>query len=311
MERDPSQKKRLYQEQLALMEMLGNANMIATAYLHIGTALWLDGDYAEALTAFEASRSHYEQVKNRSTFPWLWLYIGLAAQSGGDLQYAGACYEKSMADFRDVKNEFRFPFYLFDKRVLAIVKGLFELATELNEEARLIALKNDNQDCPADVLYFKCRLTRIQGDMVSAQQYAEAANNQKDLEGYLKMMILLELGYLALERSNFTQARSLFREGVRILINNYQYLDWISYPITAMATLAAREVKVELAARLFGTRWRRGIFYFYSPVERAQQENDLAVLKETLGEAFFDEIYQEGRAMTLGKVLALMLENEA
>ena len=82
----------------------------------------------------------------------------------------------------------------------------------------------------------------------------------------------------------------------------------MQFLVYGLALLATRQGQIACAARLFGTRWSRGNFYYLSPVERAQYEEALTRIKASLGEARFAQLYEEGRAMTLEQVVALALE---
>jgi hypothetical protein len=66
------------------------------------------------------------------------------------------------------------------------------------------------------------------------------------------------------------------------------------------------ENKWSQAARLFGTRLTRGFSHLLSPIERADREEVFNKLRTELGTKGFDQLRQEGEAMSHGQVLALL-----
>jgi hypothetical protein len=121
------------------------------------------------------------------------------------------------------------------------------------------------------------------------------------------MMVMLELGYLDLHDGNLSQARARFLDGLQVLIQaNLQ--SFTGFSLDGLALLALREGKLERAAQLFGTRLWRGFAHTLSPIERTEREADFTALRTALGVERFEQLREEGRAMSFIQVLALAQE---
>lgn len=151
---------------------------------------------------------------------------------------------------------------------------------------------------------------------LAATKTPRATHGQSCFQRYVKISrelqstdtdLLLELGYQALECDDLPSAVSYWREGVQHLIRIRATLSWENY-LDGLAPLAARQGKVELAARLFGARRRRGYFHMLSPSERAARSAILTGLQDLLGEERFTQLTQEGQALTFMHMLAMVKE---
>jgi hypothetical protein len=60
-----------------------------------------------------------------------------------------------------------------------------------------------------------------------------------------------------------------------------------------LAFLAAHQDQAEQAARLFGSRWRRGYRHCLSPIESERHEAALAAIRESLGQERFETLYND------------------
>jgi hypothetical protein len=156
--------------------------------------------------------------------------------------------------------------------------------------------------------YHRARLARLQGNLVLANTILTEKQDFPILKGDIDALVNLELGYLALENGNLARAGDLWREGIQILLEAKD-MSWSLLFLEAMAVLATRERNLTRSTQLFCTRWSRGAYHTLAPSERAQRDAILVELKTTLGEAHFEQLYEEGQKMTLEQATALALEN--
>jgi hypothetical protein len=83
---------------------------------------------------------------------------------------------------------------------------------------------------------------------------------------------------------------------------------WLLFPLEALSFLAIRKNQVELAARLYGTRWSQASLNFLSPAERTQREKAITETKASLGEERFSALYKQDQQMKLEQAVAHALE---
>jgi len=76
----------------------------------------------------------------------------------------------------------------------------------------------------------------------------------------------------------------------------------------ALALLAARQKRYELAVRLFGSRWCRGYANLLSPIEKEWRAGDWTAMREELGKARFEALYEEGKSITFEQFIDLVQE---
>jgi ATP/maltotriose-dependent transcriptional regulator MalT len=191
--------------------------------------------------------------------------------------------------------------------MIALAQGRYDQAVELNQEAGPIAQKTGAPEIFVYVHYSRARLARLRGETSAAQQYAEEGLNFGQRLGSEKMLLLLELGHLALQEGDPARAGALWREGLQVLIR-WRGMFFLTWTLDGLAVLAVREGRLERAARLFGTRQCRGFAHTLSPIERAEREADFREITAALGQERFDQLREEGSAMNFEQLLALAQE---
>jgi hypothetical protein len=157
------------------------------------------------------------------------------------------------------------------------------------------------------MLYMRARLARLGGNAALARKYVEELLSFTDINPYQIMRAKVEAGHLALQSGDLERAGLLYREGLQILIPLRNYLE-LAYPLDGLALVAVQENKLERATRLIGTRWCRGFYHFFAPPERDQRKNYLASIRAALGGERFEQLYEQGRMLSLQQALALALE---
>ncbi len=307
MESDPALRIKIHQEQLAVEEINGDIEGIATALCFIGWSSFLNGNYSEALETYEASLAYYEEVYNPDMIAWIWSALGVAAQNSGDLPRAEQCLTQSLVLNINLRNEGRTALCLYLQGFLTAAEGHYDHAVEINDRLTGIAQKTENKITAYNALYQRARIARLQGDHAMAQDFIEQTQKQNGIPENQKMLTHVELGHLAMQNESLQQAGNFWREAIQILDKSND-LFWTGFPMDALAYLALRENDLERAACLFGTRWSQGIFYFLSPDERLQREADLTFIQASLGGKVYKELFKKGNVMNLQQALRLAKE---
>jgi hypothetical protein len=81
----------------------------------------------------------------------------------------------------------------------------------------------------------------------------------------------------------------------------------MAYPLDGLALLAVQENQMERAACLFGTRWCRGFYHFFAPPERSQRDAIRNSLRAALGIDGFEQLYEQGRTLSVHQAITLAL----
>lgn len=306
LENDPEMQKKINIEYLAIEEANGDIEGIANGLTTMGLTSFLDGDYESALVAFEEGREHYLRTSNLVMVSHLGFLISFALLHQGNLESAELYLDKALNDFQEMAHEVQVVHCLFWKGMIAFAQGRYTKVADVNEDIARIARKTGNPLIYNDMLYQRVRLARLRGDPAAAQAFAQESLTASSEFGYSKMLVVLEMGHLALQCGDKTQARALLREGGQLLTRrNFLDIFFLGLPLDGLAVLAVREGKMERAARLFGTRLWRGINHILSPIERAGREADFAEIKAALEDERFSQLREEGYALTFKQVQAL------
>ncbi len=303
---DLAPQKKIFKEQLAIEQASSDDEGIATALLQIGTADFTDADYVNAFAAFEASQEHYRKVGNPSMVAQDGFFLGAASLFSGNLERAAVAVEEALADSLEIADEGLVAACLFWKGLIAFSQGRYEQVADLYDQSGHTFQKTGEMIYFTTALYLRARLARLYGDIAAARQIAEEGLiSGRGLESD-KVLMLLELGHLALQDGNMERAGALWRQA---LIDRRDMF-WMSWGMDGLAVLAVREGKMERAARLFGTRQWRGFAHTLSPIERAWRDADLAEVKNALGEERFAQLQAESSALAFEQILAVVQEED-
>jgi hypothetical protein len=226
--------------------------------------------------------------------------LASTVQALGDRQRAEEYNRQSIKVFTEVGNDLWGVWGYFWLWMWAIAEGRFDMDEGLNHAASSASENMPDRITDPCLIYIFTRMALLQGKSQVAQTRVQKLPVNNPLS-------LLELGYLAMESGDLKQAGRLWREGIRILKSNRERF-WLFFMLDPMAMLAIRENQAERAARLCGTRWCRGFFHFLSPGERDQRNADFTTMRSALGETRFEELYEEGRLLSLDQAVTLALE---
>ena len=299
---DPVRKRKHHQEQLEIDQANGDTEGIAAALWYISLVDCQDGEWGQALQALEASLAHFRRVHNPNMLGMVSIWLAICSVNNGDLRRAGQYLDEAMMIYSELGNETGVTNCWWLRSQLNISEGLFPQAADAFKQACRI-----NQWDAESLLAFRLRLARLQGKSDQAQQLAqEGLKISRELKSP-NPDILFELGYQALECDDLPGAASYWRKVVQQDIRNLTNFSGENV-LEGLALLAARQGKVELAARLFGTRWCRGYFHFLSPPERLVRTATQAELQNLLGKERYTQLSKEGQALTFMQMVAAVRE---
>ena len=119
------------------------------------------------------------------------------------------------------------------------------------------------------------------------------------------------LGYVELRDGNISESRQIFGETIK---NFYEDRNTIGvvFALEGMASLNITVGKTDQAAQLIG--WadatREAIGEPHQSLEQADADRDIATIAARIGNAAFQEAYDEGRAMSLDEAVKYALNGE-
>lgn len=304
---DSALQKEIFLERLSIEQITGDIHGTATALFDLGSCATLDCDYEYALTNFTASREYHRQVGSPDNVAFLGMVLGTVSQLKGDLERAALFIEEALSGYREIVNERQVASCHFLIGQIAFAQGRYEEVATRAEKAMGIAKKTGDPEILAEVLYLHSRLARLSGKAEEARRLAEEGLNNALDSGDTKWLLLLDLGHLAFQAGDLAQAGALWRQGLAILLR-VNKTPFLCYWVDVLAVLAARQGRLETAARLFGTRQWRGSTHMLSPIEYTERQTDLANIESELGEELFTRLQEEGRMLTFNEVLAITQE---
>jgi predicted ATPase/DNA-binding CsgD family transcriptional regulator len=299
---DPAHKRKLHQEQLEIDQANGDTEGIAAALWYIGLVDCLEAEWEHAFQTQKASLAHFQQVHNLNMLGTVSLWLAICSAHYGDLVRAGQCLNDAMHIYSELGNETGLINCWWFRSELNIAEGLLPQAAKAIEQVRCI-----NQDGEDFLWAIRARLARLQGEPDEAHQLAQKGFQVSQEKQTTSTDILIELAYQALECADLTGAATYLRTGVQHIIGSRGIILWESF-IDGLALLAVRQGKVELAVRLFGSRWWRGFFNMLSPSERAIRTAIQTEMQSLLGEERYQQLSQEGQALTFMQLQAVAQE---
>ena len=242
-----------------------------------------------------------------------------ALSSAGSLL---ACYLGNYAEADRMSRE-ALALARISKDKQAIAKALYARATALIDmnpqeahpaldEALELFHELDDRWELARGLNFKGEAARVEGDYRSAERYyQEALTSFRTLGNPWGVNIVLQnLAYVAQYGGNWEQAKALFTEA----LNTSQELDdrsSISSSLAGLAGIIGILGEPERAARLFGVAeaLREAIGVNIQAGDRPDYERSLAATRAKLDDATFDDLWGQGRVMSLDQAIAYALED--
>lgn len=292
----------------ALRWGLGNR---AEAGFRLVSALWLfwfmHAHFIEGRQWYDEALSSAEDV---TPYVRMRLLVGAAsnAMGRGDFEQLAGISEQSLALSREQANQWGLAMSLHHLGISAWQQGEFEKANTLLEEGLARSQKAENWAIASYILGDLGHVARAQGDHKKARGFVEEslALVQKYHDKWSSSYSLANLAHLVYQQSDYRRAKALTQQAMT-LVQEAEDRRHISWLLELMGMVALRQGKPERAARLISNVEALdesiGINLIY-------EEDDIVVrIREQLGDAAFETLAAEGRAMTLEQAVAYALED--
>src|SRR6266540_301263 len=237
---------------------------------------------------------------------------GYLAFTQGDYDQARGLLEESLALWRTFGDKRGIAIALGHLGRMAHGQGDYASATTLPEESRvLFAELGTESGLHFPVASILGDVARDQGDEGRARDLYEQGLAQARGRGdkHATSVVLRGLAHLIRAQGRAEQPEALFKESLAFV---WELKDQrcACVNIEGLARLAGAQGGGERAARLFGVAetLRERVGTRLAPTERAGYEQDLAAVRDALGEEGFAAAWAEGRAKSIEQAVAFALD---
>jgi predicted ATPase len=257
-------------EALRLARRAGDTWQISQILSHVGNLARIDCRYADARALFGEQLQLARDLGSKSAAALALNGLGWVARDEGDFQQAKEAYQEGLALAYETGNKVRMAGMLYGMGVIAWREGDLPKARALLEESLALRLEVGNLQWIVWARYALGDVARSEGDWAAARQaYREA----------------LEL----------VRQTGLKSEAAHML--------------ERLGAVAVTQGRPELAAQILGGAdiLREEVDCTLPPLDQADHDRDVAVVRGKLGPAAFDKAWSAGRAMTLQEAVELGL----
>lgn len=253
-------------EGLALARAEGDAWLVACMLLNVGSQALTQGKISQAVAYFEEGLQLTEQVGDQWIASALFEGLGSATYLQGDCARAIALYERGLAMRRALKDKNGIAGLLNDLGRAVGCQGDWTRARELFHASLELCRELEQHESSAWVQQHLARVERHQGKTAEA----------------LRLLV-----------SSLATGRKL------------ENRSGLLHCLAGIAITLSVQGRFELAARVFGVVQPRynEIGIAIAPAEHAEFEEHLQRTRAALGEARFQTIWEQGRALTLEEMV--------
>jgi predicted ATPase/class 3 adenylate cyclase/tetratricopeptide (TPR) repeat protein len=308
---DFAQSKALWEEDLALRKAIGDQDGVAWILSCLANLAFWQGDLDRAQALYRESQTVFTEVVNQWAVSMALSGLGSVALAQGGFDQAARLYEEALTFGRDMGDQNAIAGRRYDLARVAWARGDYDQAARLYEETLAFVREMNDKTGMAVALFDLGTVAWAQGDDERAVERFEAslAIGRELGSKHAMASALYGLGKVAYSRGDHERAGALHREAL-VFWRDIQNRTGAIYCLEAVAALALARHQLEPAARLFGAIevYYQQFRFFVSPRERAEHEQYLAALRAALGDEAFEQLWAEGRAMTMEQAIYLALD---
>ena len=300
----------LFEECLAQFQALEDELGIARSLRFLGFILRQQGEFEEGQALLQESLALLRELGNEVEFAdtLFWFAHGTSGQ------VRKQHYQECESIYRRVGDSIGLQASLNQLGTLAVGVGDYETARARLEESLAIGELLNLRDIVQTfsllgILYYRLG------------EYAQA---QTMLEKFLVMIKkpgtpwpdnfkwqLAHLGYVYLRQGELAQAKQKFIQSQQLLKKSNNIIG-VVYSLEGLASFYVHREQPEKAVCLFA--WtdvtRKAIHDTRPPVEQADVDQDLAIIRDMIDEQTFATVYAEGKMLTMDQAIALAIGDE-
>ncbi len=298
----------LAQEGLALFRELGDKRGIALSLNRLGVAAWRRGDFRSARVLLEEDLTLFREMGDQDRVAWSLFMHGLLDNKQGEYARASSRFEESLALFRKLGNKRGMAASLTQLAgTIFVSQGDQALVYPLLEEGLSLDREVGDKEGMAVSFLLLGWVALKQGDLATARAHIEESlglyREMEHREGVAEALSLL--GRVEATQRNLAVARALSEESLAIA-KEIGDRELLASGLEGLASVVAAQGEPAWAARLWGSAeaLREAIGAPLQPIERADYDHAVAVVRDNLDPEAFVSAWAEGRAMTAEQVLA-------
>ena len=300
---------RLAEEGLSLYRQLGDRKGEAFSLYGLAVLYTLASDHRKGRRLINESLQIYRELGDKAGIAETLTFQG-GLGTHKDYPRARSSLEEGLALYRELGAQDRIAWCLSLLGRLEMWNADFVLARKTLEEALAIQRQLEVNDISETIIDLGM-LTFREGDLEQARLHLEEGLQICQESGRTDMAIwaLVHLGYVALRQGDQSQAYKLFIDTPKRFVEATQIIG-VVYVMEGLASLAVMQNKLDRAVRIFAwtDKTREEIDDHRPPVEQADVDRDLAVIRSKLTNSDFTSLSTEGQAMTVEDAVALALE---
>jgi len=304
-----AQARTLLNEGLALARKAGDKFNTAQALNNLGNVISDQGDTVAARASYEESLALRREMGDKAGIAGSLNNLGIVAITQGDYTVARALYEESLALVREIGDKRGITSALNNLGGVAYEQGDSTAARAFFEES--LALKREMGDRRGIAMSLNNlgSLVQIQGDYATARGlYEECLILCKEMEDKSTMAYaLLGLGLVDLAESKLEAYKNILGS-LRLRQETGEKLQQTSSLIGAAGS-ALQRGDVQFAAQLLGAVGSalKTLNAVVEPELKPFHAKSLAKLKEALGEATFQSVWEDGSQWSLDETVEKVL----
>ncbi len=302
-ETDPASAKSYLMDAMEVKRKIGDTNGLAYTLQQLCEITVYETDFDRTYAWLDESLDFYQKAGNQKSVVNTLYFFAWLAWVLGDYFLATRRISRSISLSQNIEETVLFARGLLMRSDIQLSQDDFEACTTDIQAALKIGQKIANDGIIASAMVKQGRLAIIRGQMAYADKIlhdALALSRTFDKKNTVAFN-LYNLGRVACAQNDLGLARSYFQQSIRIFYDmNFWYWDYIAYSLEGLAKIALLQSKTDQAARLYGAARHlfQGLENTMSPIERQWREDDLATIRATLGDDYYQRLWDEGYALT-------------
>jgi tetratricopeptide (TPR) repeat protein len=302
----------LYAESLEMFQVSGDERGTRLVLSLLGTLAYSQDDMQRAKELQEQCLLLQKKIGDKWEITETLNYLGQIARSQGDFEHSIEIHEEGLELARELGSK---PGIAHGLNLLAWVvreQGDYKRAALLYEECLVMSRELGNKWRIAGVLNGLGVIAWRQGYFERAKALLEESLDLRQEIGNKVWIVYgqINLGDVLRSQGSLAQAAVLYKDALSALINlhspNWDLLECLR----RIAAVTGAQKGVKKAAILFGAveTLQEIVTISLPPLDRADYDRDVAIIREQLGKDSFDQAWCIGKSMSMEELFKYVLE---
>jgi predicted ATPase/class 3 adenylate cyclase len=281
---------------------------------HLGRQIWLSGDLHRAEALLEESRALWVKLSvegERGLAETLDLLGWVVRSREGDNKLAQSLFQQGFELYQKHGDQWGMSIAMADWANTVFMEGRHSEAEQLYRKSLAKFQELGDKWGVAYVLGDWGEMARFLGDVERAGRFYEQSLEIRRELGYRRMVeiTLFNLAWIRLRTGDYEKARALFEESLE-LSREENFRFWLVIYLAGFASVLAVTGRLEKAARLFGAfeALLESTGRIMDPADQKEFDDYVAVVRQRLDQAAFEQAWAQGRAMTSEEAIEFALK---